>query len=423
MGNNGTGAPADVLVVGGGIAGITAAVEAAEAGLKVVLIEKEPSLGGRVAQLFEYFPKLCPPSCGIEINLRRIKNNPNVQVYTLSELESLDGKKGEYNAVVKVNPRYVTENCTVCGECEKVCEIEVDSEFDYNMGKRKAVYLPHEMSFPFRHVVDPAYAKDGKMQACVDACKYNAIDLNMEAETINLQVSTVVYATGWKPYDATKLENLNYGKYPNLITNMKMERLAAPNGPTQGKILRPSDNKEIESIVFVQCAGSRDENHLPYCSAVCCLASLKQSRYIREMYPDANISMFFIDVRSPGRLEDFYTKVQEDEKMTFYRGKVAAIAEDSGTKDLTVTAENTITGDKIEVTANMVVLATGLVPNTAGTEMPLNTKLDDFGFIAPGESDSGIIGAGTALRPMEVSQTVQDATGTALTALQNRGRK
>jgi len=200
------------------------------------------------------------------------------------------------------------------------------------------------------------------------------------------------------------------------MTPQRMERLASPNGPTEGKILRPSDRKEVKSIGFVQCAGSRDEKHLPYCSTICCMASMKQATYIREQYPDAEVHIFYIDIRSPGRWEDFYVKMQEDDKLHFHRGKVAKVVENHDTKNLVLHAENTLTGEITETEVELAVLATGMVPNTADEPPPLNTVRDDFGFIVQDAPD-GVIGAGTTVRPADVSASVQDGTGAALKAI------
>ena len=413
---------ADTLVVGGGIAGITTAIETAEVGKKVILAEKQPTLGGRVAASYQYFPKLCPPTCGIEINLKRIRTNSNIRVLTLAEVVSISGGPGNYEVQIRLNPRYVNEKCTCCGECEKVCEIERDNDFNYGMDKTKAIYLPHLMAYPQQYVIDPQYVNDERMKKCVDACEYGAIELDMQPKTISVKVGAIVWATGWKPYDATKIDNLGFGQYKNVLTNVMMERLAAPNGPTQGKIIRPSDQKEISSVGFVQCAGSRDENHLPYCSAICCLASMKQATYIRTQYPEADVHIFYIDVRSPGRLEDFYTKVQEDEKFHFHRGKVAKINENPANGNLILEAENTLTGEITRTEVEMAVLATGMVPNTVDRPPPLETPRDDYGFLAP-DTGQGVIGAGVTNRPMDVSASLQDATGAALKAIIIGGRR
>jgi quinone-modifying oxidoreductase subunit QmoA len=304
----------------------------------------------------QYFPKMCPPTCGIEINYKRIRLNPNIRVLTLTEIESVSGQPGSFEVRLKLSPRFVNEKCTACGDCAKECEIERDDEFNHGMSKIKAIYLPHLMAYPLRYVVDSAHTGNAAMKKCVDACQYGAIELDMQPRTIIAKVGAIVWATGWKPYDATKLDNLAFGQTPNVITNVMMERLAAPTGPTEGKIVRPSDLKEITRIGFVQCAGSRDENHLPYCSAICCMASMKQATYVREQYPDAEIHLFYIDVRSPGRWEDFYVARQGDERIHFQRGKVARICEgESG--NVILEAENTLTGEITKTEVEMAVLA------------------------------------------------------------------
>jgi quinone-modifying oxidoreductase subunit QmoA len=407
---------ADTLVIGAGIAGMTAAIETAEVGKQVILLEREPAIGGRVASTNQYFPKLCPPACGLEINLKRIRNNPRVRVLTLAEVQEVTGSPGRYEVTVNLKPRYVNEKCTGCGDCEKVCEIERDNDFNYGLDRTKAIYLPHLMAYPSRYVVDPEFAGDERMKKCADACEYGAIELDMQPVTITAKVGSIVWATGWKPYDATKIENLGFSKYGNVITNVLMERFASESGPTGGKIVRPSDGKEVQKVGFVQCAGSRDENHLPYCSAVCCLASMKQATYLRSQYPDAEIHLFYIDVRAPGRMEDFYEKVKADEKFFFHRGKVGKITENPDNKNLILEAENTLTGELTSTEVDLAVLAVGMVPNTASEPPPLDTALDEFGFIIP-DSGKGVIGAGTTVRPLDVASSVQDATGAAMKAL------
>ncbi len=407
-----------ILVVGGGISGLTATLEAAEVGYEVVLVEQNPSLGGRVAQLKHYFPKLCPPACGLEINFRRIKDNPGISFYTLAEVQSVSGGPGNYNVTVKINPRYVNEKCTCCGECEKVCMTKLPDEFNFDMGTTKGAYLPHEFSFPMRYVISPKIIGTDDAKRAVEACKYDAIDLNMQPQTVNLKVGAIIWATGWRPYDASKIDNLGF-EYPNVITNMMMERLASLNGPTNGKILRPSDNKKISKIGFVQCAGSRDENHLPYCSYICCMASLKQATYVREQYPEAKIFVFYIDIRAPGqRYEKFYKKIKEDENIFLIKGKVAEVQEDPGTKDITVVAENAVTGEKVQETVDMAVLATGMVPNTVDTKLPGDVKYDPDGFVVSDLDRGGMYATGCAVKPLDVTSSNQHATGVALKAIQ-----
>ncbi|CAB1056400.1 Anaerobic respiratory complex protein QmoA [Olavius sp. associated proteobacterium Delta 1] len=414
-----TPASGSILVVGGGISGLTTALEAAEVGYEVFLVEKNPYLGGRVAQLNQYFPKLCPPTCGLEINFRRIKDNPRIKVLTLAEVEKVDGSPGSYDVAIKVNPRYVNENCTCCGDCAAACQGEVDSDYDFGMRKIKGAYLPFEMAFPSRYVISPEIIGSDDAQRAKEACQYDAVDLAMEAKTLNLNVGSIVWATGWQPYDATKMDNLGFGQYPNIITNMMMERLAAPNGPTTGSIVRPSDDKEPASIAFVQCAGSRDENHLPYCSYICCMASLKQVTYVRERYPEAKIYVFYIDLRTPGyRYERFYEKIKEDENVFLIKGKVAEVSEDPTSKNITVVAENAVTGEKIHQEVEMAVLATGMQPTTATDKLPADLQYNEDGFILNDYEAGGMFGAGCANKPADVVSSNQNATGMALKAIQ-----
>lgn len=414
-----TPASGSILVVGGGISGLTTALEAAETGYEVFLVEKNPYLGGRVAQLNQYFPKLCPPTCGLEINFRRIKDNPKVKVFTLAEVENVTGSPGSYDVTLTINPRYVNENCTNCGDCANACETEIVNEFNFGIDRTKGAYLPHNMAFPARHVISSQIKGTEDAKRCEEACKYDAVDFSMETKTVNINVGAVVWATGWEPYDATKIDNLGFGQYPNVITNMMMERYASPGGPTSGKILRPSDNKEPESIAFVQCAGSRDENHLPYCSYICCMASLKQATYVRERYPDARIYIFYIDVRAPGqRYEKFYNKIKEDENIFMIKGKVADVSEEAGTGNITVVAENAVTGEKIKQTVDMAVLATGMQPTAANTRLSADLKMTDDGFMINDFEKGGMFATGCANKPSDVVSSNQNATGIALKAIQ-----
>ena len=414
-----------IMVVGGGISGLTTALEAAEVGYEVFIVEKNPYLGGRVAQLNQYFPKLCPPTCGLEINFRRIKDNPNIKFFTLAEVERVSGSPGNYDVAVKLNPRYVNENCTGCGDCADACQAELPNEFNFGMDKTKGAYLPFEMAFPARYVISPQIIGTEDAKRCQQACKYDAVDLEMKAKTINLKVGAIVWATGWEPYDAARIDNLGYGRYPNIITNMMLERLASPNGPTKGKILRPSDDKAPESVAFVQCAGSRDENHLPYCSYICCMASLKHATYIRERYPKTKIYIFYIDLRTPGyRYEKFYKKIKEDENVFFIKGKVAEVEQAADNHQITVVAENAVTGEKIRKTVDLVVLATGMQPTTANAKLPADElKYTEDGFIINDFEQGGMFAAGCANKPADVVSSNQNATGMALKAIQTLVRR
>lgn len=403
-----------VVVIGGGIGGITTAAEVAEAGAPVVLVEKEPWLGGRVFMMHRYFPKLCPPLCGMEINFRRIRSNPDIRVITGAEVKSVSGGRGDFKVGLKVSPRFVTADCTACDKCVAACPVERPDDFNMGMSKTKAVYLRHPMAYPARHAIDASVCKGAECAKCVPACPYGAIDLSAKETEMELEASSVIYATGWKPYDAAKIDYLGFGRVPNVITNLMMERIASASGPTGGRIVRPSDGKEVKNLAFVQCAGSRDRDHLPYCSSVCCLASLKQATYLREQYPDSKVTVFYIDIRTPGKYEAFYAKVSQDGAISFVKGKVAKVEPDPATGGVLVTAEDIYGGGKKEYKMDMVVLATGMEPNVPGGA---NLALDEDGFVADEKLAPGLFAAGVAKNPADVTTSLMDAAGIALRAL------
>jgi len=404
----------DLLIIGGGIAGITAAVEAAEVGKTVALVEREHYLGGRVAQLHRYFPKMCPPICGLEINFRRIRQNPKITVLTGASPIAVHGNPSAYHASIKLSPRFVNEKCTACGDCEKACQIEVPDRFNFGLTKAKAARLPYELAFPFRYFIDAAAVGNPLMKEVAAACTVGAIELDMPERTVEIDAKSVIWATGWEPYDALKLESLGFGRLPNVVTNMIFERMAAPGGVNNGKITRPSDGAAITRAAFVQCAGSRDENHLPYCSAVCCMASLKQTRYLREQNPEAELHIFFIDARTPGRWEDFYQEIQNDSRCIIHRGKVGSI-EAGGNGQVWLTAENTLTGQLEQVSVDLAVLAVGMVP-TALKEPPPEVRRDEYGFLSNNGAKT-ILTAGVAAGPKDVATTNEEATGVVALAL------
>lgn len=405
-----------VLVVGGGISGLTAALETAEVGNDVFLIEKGASFGGRVAQLNEYFPKMCPPSCGLEINFRRVKDNRRIRTYTMTTVKSISGVPGKYEVTLETAPRFVNSNCTACGECAEACPDEIANEFNFGMNTSKAAYLPHAMAFPRRYVIKKDALSPTGAEAVKNACKYDAVDLDMKAETFTVNVASIIWATGWVPYEPTKMENLKFGKSSAIITNMMMERMAAPNGPTGGKIVRPGDDKAISSIAFVQCAGSRDENHLEYCSHICCMATFKQMTYVREQYPDAKIYVFYIDLRTPGKYEKFREERMADKNASFIKGKVADIIPEAD-GGVTVVAENALTAEKISQKVDMAVLATGMQPSLSLQGAPVSLNMDGSGFIIS-DFDKAMISAGCAKKAADVVTCTQSSTAAALKAIQ-----
>ncbi|HRJ51815.1 MAG TPA: CoB--CoM heterodisulfide reductase iron-sulfur subunit A family protein [Candidatus Thiothrix moscowensis] len=407
-----------IIVVGGGISGMTAALEAAETGKQVILLEKRPYLGGRVTQLYKYFPKMCHPTCGQEINQRRIKMNKNLTVITQAEVSNISGGKGDYTVSVTLTPRYVNSNCTACGDCAKAATTEFDDEFNYNLGKRKGVYLPNAMAFPQQYVIDARLIGTPEADAAKAACKYGAIDLDEKEETIELKAGAVVFATGWKPYDANKIQPYGYDRFANVINNVEFERLMDPHGPTGGKLLRPSDGKEAKNIAFIQCAGSRDRNYLKHCSRFCCMASLKQTQYVTEKYgTDGKSTIYYIDIRSIDRFEDFYRNVQADPSVSFIKSKVAKVEQDKDGNPV-LHGVNTEGYHRYANTHDLVVLATGMEPSVDFKGLPIKIAVNEEGFIEHDEANGGIFAAGVAADAMDVNRAVQHATAAALRAVQ-----
>jgi quinone-modifying oxidoreductase subunit QmoA len=407
-----------ILVVGGGISGMTAALEAAECGKQVLLVEKTPTLGGRTAQLYRYFPKMCHPTCGMEINLKRIKGNPNVRVMTMTQVLAVAGGRGDYKVTLKVSPRHVNENCTACGKCGEAVSAEIPDAYNYGLAKVKAAYLPHVMAYPQRYVVDASIVGTADGEKAKAACPVNAVDLDMKEETLEISVGTVVWATGWRPFDANKIQPYGYDRIANVITSVEFERLADPRGPTGGKLLRPSDGKEAKNVAFIQCAGSRDENYLRHCSRICCMASLKQTQYVREAYgDDGKSTVYYIDIRAIDRFEDFYANVWNDKTVSFVKSKVARIAENEANGNPILHGVNTEGYHRYATEHDLVVLAVGMEPEVTGVKLPDDIVMDSSNFIE-GSKDGGMFGAGAASSPLDVNRAVQSATAASLKAIQ-----
>jgi len=407
-----------LLVIGAGIAGITAALEAAETGADVVLIEREPAIGGRVLRLNNYFPKMCPPSCGMEINIRRLERNPRIRVLTSSKVTAAEAGDGGWTVEITTEPAWVKANCTACGDCESACTTEIDDPHNLGMSKTKAIRLPHPSAWPRIYTFDRAAVPDDEAKKIADSCTIGAVDLDAQETTQTFEFGAVVVATGWKPYPLEKLEELG-GDLDDVIANVQMERMASASGPTGGEIRKPSNGEAPARVAFVQCAGSRDVNHLNYCSGVCCLASLKQARYVKEQLPDAEVTMYYIDRRTPGRNEDFLLGSAELEGVTLIKGKVGRIEQSNGGLKLHV---EDVENEKIlEAEADLVVLATGMVPNAADDDLAVFTRKDDDGFVLD-DLEAGVTVAGVARRPEDVAASVRDATGAAARAMVAAGR-
>jgi len=402
-----------LLVIGAGISGVTSALEAAEAGHEVILVEREPSIGGRVLRNYQYFPKMCPPACGFEINTRRLEKNPRIRVLTNTEVSAASRVGRKWQVTLKKGPRFVNERCTACGDCAAVCPTKVPNPFNLGMEEVPAIRLPFAEAFPKRFSMDRSACTDG-CTACVDACKYEAIDLAAQPEEETFEVGAIVVATGWQPYPLENLRELG-SDLQDVIANVQMERLAAETGPTQGKILRPSDGKPPRRVAFVQCAGSRDVNHQPYCSSICCLASLKQARYVKEQLPDAEVTMYYIDRRAPGRNEDVLVKAAALEGVRLMKGKVGKV--ETGDEGRLMLRVEDVESGKLQVeVADLVVLATGMQPSLKKFPLPIVLKLDKDSFVLD-DFDNAIFAAGVARRPEDVASSVRDATGASAKAI------
>jgi quinone-modifying oxidoreductase subunit QmoA len=406
-----------LLVVGGGISGMTAALEAAECGRDVVLVERDATLGGRTALLYRYFPKLCHPTCGLEINLRRLKANARVRVLTMTEVTAVSGTPGAYRVALRTRPRYVTANCTACGDCAAAVEATIPNPANCGLDRIKAAYLPHAMAYPQRYVLDPSIVDTADGEKAKAACRYGAIDLGMRATASEIEVASVIWATGWRPYDAARIQPYGYSRLPNVVTSVEFERMADPAGPTGGRLLRPSDGREAKDIAFIQCAGSRDENHLRHCSRICCMASLKQTQYVREAFGDAARSTFYyIDIRAIDRFEDFYARVRRDTTVRFVKSKPARIAVDHATGNPVVHGVDTEGYRRYATPHDLVVLAIGMEPESNGIALPETVVRDASGFIE-GAADGGQFAAGAAASPLDVNRAVQSAAAAALRAI------
>jgi len=400
-----------VLVLGGGMGGMTAALELAETGKEVVLVERESYLGGNVARFHNYFPKLCPPACGLEINFRRIRSNPRITLLTGTILSHLAGAMGDFEATLQRKPEWINDNCTSCGKCAEVCPVERSGGVGADLN-RKAAYLPGGIPFPMRYAIDEAVCRMSDCGKCLDVCEYQAINLNAEPVEMVRKVHAMIIATGWQPYDVRRIENYRYGEEPDVITNLEFEEMLSAAMRGQRPLARPSDGKKPDRVAFIQCAGSRDQQHLSYCSAVCCSASVKHALTLAEDHSGIISEIFYIDMRLTGRNELLLRKAEQHEAIRMTKGKVGRISR-GGTEDgLILEVEDIMKGIRRTDTFDLVILASGLVPNALLPDLGTGTG----GFFAQNQIE-GIYPAGSCKRPMDVAGTVRDATGAAIKAM------
>ncbi|MFH1784053.1 MAG: CoB--CoM heterodisulfide reductase iron-sulfur subunit A family protein [bacterium] len=416
-----------VLIIGAGIAGIQVALDIANAGYKVTLVERRPSIGGHMAQISKTFPTLDCSQCIMTPRMVEVAHHKNIELFTYSEVEDVSGHVGSFKVRIKKNPMYVdAAKCTMCDKCVEVCPVEVNSEHDEGIRKRKAIYIPFPQAVPATYTLD-THACLGLLPLacgeCVKVCEPKAINYDLEPEFIEDAFGAIVVATGYELYPVLNLKEYGAGEIPDVINGLQFERLLYLDSATGCGIRRPSDGKVPKDIVFVHCAGSRDpELHNAYCSRICCMYASKQAMLYKSAVPEGKPYIFYIDIRSGGKgYEEFIQRVREEHDATYLRGKVSKIFQEDG--KVVVYGADTLSAKKIEIKADLVVLATTMVPSPGIKELAKKLKLnvDEYGFtqeahpkLRPVESlSAGIFMAGCAQSPRDIPDTVSHASGAA----------
>ncbi|MFL7792855.1 MAG: FAD-dependent oxidoreductase [Anaerolineae bacterium] len=430
------------LVIGGGIAGIQAALDIADAGYSVYLVEREPSVGGRMAQLDKTFPTLDCSSCILTPKMVDVGNHPNIELMTYSEVESVEGKACAFQIRIRKKPRYVdVEKCTGCGSCAQACRMKgrIVSRFNEGISKQAAIYVPFPQAVPLKYTVDPdaclflTHGKCGKTFLCKDACPAAAINFEQKEEFVDLEIGAVIVATGFDLMDPRLKPEFGYGVYPEVMTGIEFERLSSASGPTLGKIV--VNGKEPKDVVLIKCVGSREKapkvssrdphTGVPYCSRVCCMYTAKHAHLVRDKIPDARITVFYMDVRAFGKgYEEFYDRVRQEGVM-YRRGEPSEVYRRNG--KLIVAAEDTLLGQPVEVEADLVVLATAVVPREDATDLAALVGLEcsSDGFfqeahqkLHPVETTTdGVFLAGCCQGPKDIPDVVAQAKAAAASAL------
>jgi len=423
------------LVIGGGIAGIQAALDIANSGIPVVLVEKSATIGGRMAQLSETFPTLDCSQCILTPKMAEVARHEDIELLTLSEVVSVNGYAGNFLVKIRMRPRYVRpELCNLCGACAKVCPVVAPDEHDRGLSVRKAIYIPFPQAVPSAYVIDESLCLGPSVCGrCAQVCASRAIDLDMRERVIEEEFGAIVVATGYDLYPKEKLGEYGYGAIKDVIDSLQFERILSSTGPTGGEIRRPSDGKLVRRIAFIHCAGSRDRNYLEYCSKVCCMYTAKHALLFRERVPDGEAYVFYVDMRAGGKgYEEFYERVQKEYGVVYVKSKPSRIYVSRGGNPV-VSAVDMLTGKRMELEVDMVILATGMVPaiskELAGE---LKVPLDGWGFVQeahpklrPVECVSeGVLVCGAAQGPKDISESVAQASATAakVVVLLHRGK-
>jgi heterodisulfide reductase subunit A len=415
------------LVIGGGIAGIQSALDLANSGYEVILVERSPSIGGHMIQLSETFPTLDCSQCILTPKMVEVSKHPKIKLLTYSEVQEVSGYVGNFKVKILKKPTYVDpDKCTLCDECTKVCPVVVPNEFDVDLTGRRAIYIPFPQAIPATYTLDIS-ACPGLLPIacgkCADVCKPQAIDYDMKPQVLEEEVGTIIVATGYDLLDKEVMAEYGYGKYDDVLDGLQFERLLSASGPTRGEVRRPSDHKEPKEVVFIQCAGSRDpELYCAYCSKICCMYTAKHAMLYKHKVHDGQAYIFYIDIRSGGKgYEEFVQRTLEEDNTVYLRGKVSKIFEENG--KIMVQGVDTLTGKRVDINADMVVLALAMRPSKGADELAkkLKVALDKDGFLAeahpklkPVESvTAGMLFAGAAQAPKDIPEAVAQASGAA----------
>lgn len=421
-----------VVVIGGGVAGIQAALDLAEQDFKVYLVEKNSSIGGRMAQLDKTFPTNDCSICILAPKMLECFGHKNITVLSYSEVGEVSGEKGDFTVKVRKKPRYVDEEkCTGCSACEDACLLKdrFPNEFDMGLGKRGAAYLPFAQAVPRVAVIDEknclfiTKGKCGKAPACKEACERDAIDFDQKEEEIELHVGAIIIATGLDTYEPYEIEEYGYGRIENVITGLQYERMINAGGPTGGHLVRLSDGKPAKRLAFILCVGSRDLKRYPYCSSVCCMYATKSGMLAREHEEDMESFVFYTDIRAFGRgFHEYIERGMEEYGINFVRAKPGKITENAN-KSLVIWYEDTLTGELKRMEADLVILATALMPSKGVEELAttLGVELDEYGFLKVKDSlyspvdttREGVFVCGFAQSPKDISDSVAQASGAA----------
>ena len=417
------------LVIGGGIAGIQTALDIADAGFEVDIVEKTPTIGGRMAQLDKTFPTLDCAACILTPKMVDAAQNEKIDLLTYSEVESVSGFVGNFTVKIRKKARYVdSTKCTGCGACTEKCPSRKGlNEFNMGLNTRGAIYIPFAQAIPNVATIDPTQClklKSGKCGLCEKICSAKAIDYTQKDEIIERQYGAIVAATGFKPIDASKYDEYGYSVNPDVVTSLEFERLMNAAGPNKGVLLRPSDKQHPHDIVFIQCVGSRCDDHRgkSYCSKICCMYTAKHAMLVREKYPDTNVHVFYIDVRTPGKnFDEFYRRAVEQYGVEYIKGMVGKVWK-NGDK-LMVQGSDLLNGEQLLLETDMVVLATAIEPDPSARSVAtmLTASMDTNDFfteahakLRPVESPTaGVFLSGTCQGPKDVPETVAQASAAA----------